>query len=228
MPPPPSSSSPYDDSRPIGVPEGLRGAMLPGTDPMAMASSSSNGVAGGISAITAHDPAFDEAAFRGEAERAFFLVQKAWTELKPDLSRRVMADGIWQQHKEQIDGYVSQGRRNVLEQLAVGSADIIAAHSDQTYDTITLRFLAACADYDIDTRSGKVVRGNKSVDRWSEDWVFQRSASATTKTAGGTLSSKCPNCGAPLDLDLAGVCSYCRAAVMSGKYDWVLTRIDQV
>jgi len=25
-----------------------------------------------------------------------------------------------------------------------------------------------------------------------------------------------------------GVCSYCKAPVMSGNYDWVLTRIDQV
>ena len=223
--PPPSSSSPYDDTRPIGVPEGLRGAMLPGSSPVAMAS---DGVPEGVAAITAHDPAFDESAFIGEAERAFFVVQQAWTELKPDLSRRVMADGIWQQHRTQIEQYVAQGRRNVLEQLAVGSARIVGAHSDQSYDTLTLRFLAACADYDVDVKSGKIVRGDRSVGQWTEDWVFQRASSATTKPQGGTLSSKCPNCGAPLDLDLAGVCSYCRAPVMSGKYDWVLTRIDQV
>ncbi len=225
VPAPPRSSTPYDDSRPIGVPEGLRGAMLPGSSPVAMAT---EGTPDGIAAITAHDPAFDESAFLSEAERAFFVVQQAWTELKPDLSRRVMADGIWQQHKAQIEGYVAQGRRNVLEQLAVGNARIIGAHSDQTYDTLTLRFLAACADYDVDIKSGKVVRGNRSVEQWTEDWVFQRASSATTKPKGGTLSSKCPNCGAPLDLDLAGVCSYCRAPVMSGRYDWVLTRIDQV
>jgi predicted lipid-binding transport protein (Tim44 family) len=223
--PPPASSSAYDDSRPIGVPEGLRGAMLPGSAPEALAS---DGVADGIAAISAHDPAFDDSAFINEAERAFFVVQQAWTELKPDLSRRVMADGIWQQHRTQIEQYVSQGRRNVLEQLAVGSARIIGAHSDQSYDTLTLRFLAACADYDIDVKSGKIVRGDRSVGQWSEDWVFQRSSAATTNPKGGTLNQKCPNCGAPLDLDLAGVCSYCKAPVMSGKYDWVLTRIDQV
>ncbi len=176
----------------------------------------------------AHDPAFDVAAFTASVERAFFTVQEAWTEQKPDMSRQVMADGVWQQHRAQIEGYQRSGRRNVLEGLTVGRADIIRAASDATYDTITVRFLAACADYDIDTASNKVVRGNKSVDQWSEDWVFQRSAAATTKADGGTLQKKCPNCGAPLNLDLAGVCHYCRAPVMSGDYDWVLTRIDQV
>jgi len=63
---------------------------------------------------------------------------------------------------------------------------------------------------------------------FQEDWVFQRSSQATTKPDGGTMDQKCPNCGAPLDLDLAGVCKYCRAPVMSGQFDWVLTRIDQV
>lgn len=223
--PPPSSSSPYDDTRPIGVPEGLRGAMLPGSSPVAMAS---DGVPEGVAAITAHDPAFDESAFIGEAERAFFVVQQAWTEQKPELSRQVMADGIWQQHKAQIQGYQSSGRRNVLEGLAVGKADIIAAASDQTHDTITVRILAACADYDIDVANDKVVRGNRDVNQWTEDWVFQRSSQATTKADGGTMHQKCPNCGAPLDVDLAGVCRFCRASVMSGDYDWVLTRIDQV
>jgi len=223
--PPPPSSTPYDDTRPVGVPEALRGEVLPGTSPVAIAP---DGTADGLAAIAAHDPAFDESAFIGDAERAFFIVQQAWTEQKPELSRQVMADGIWQQHRTQIEQYVAQGRRNVLEQLAVGSARIVGAHSDQTYDTITLRFLAACADYDVDVKSGRIVRGDRSVEQWSEDWVFQRSSSATTKPKGGTLSQKCPNCGAPLDVDLAGVCPYCKAPVMSGEYDWVLTRIDQV
>jgi predicted lipid-binding transport protein (Tim44 family) len=226
VPAPPPSASPYDDSRPIGVPETLRGEVLPGT--AASAAAGTEGVAAGLEAIAAHDPAFDQNAFRSEAERGFFVVQQAWTELKPDLSRRVMADAIWQQHRTQIEQYVAQGRRNVLEQLTVGSAQIVGAHSDQSYDTLTVRFLAACADYDIDVSSGRVVRGDRSVGQFTEDWVFQRSSSATTNPKGGTLSQRCPNCGAPLDLDLAGVCSYCRAPVMSGRYDWVLSRIDQV
>jgi predicted lipid-binding transport protein (Tim44 family) len=187
-----------------------------------------NEVADGLAAIQAHDPDFDRDTFIASCERAFFTVQEAWTEQKPEMSRQVMADGIWQQHRVQIEGYERAGKRNVLEDLSVGAATIIGASSDQAKDTITIRFLAACADYDIDVKSGKRLRGNKSVDQWSEDWVFQRSSSATTKTDGGTMQQRCPNCGAPLDLDLAGVCHYCKAPVMSGSYDWVLARIDQV
>lgn len=187
-----------------------------------------NEVSDGLAAIQAHDPDFDRDAFIASCERAFFTVQEAWTDQKPEMSRQVMADGIWQQHRVQIEGYQRSGKRNVLEDLSIGAATIVGATSDQSKDTIAIRFLAACADYDVDVNSGKRVRGDKSVDQWSEDWVFQRSSSATTKADGGTMQRRCPNCGAPLDLDLAGVCHYCKAPVMSGSYDWVLARIDQV
>lgn len=202
----------------------LPGSAFPGGSP----GGGQESVQAGLDAIRAHDPAFDDTNFLAEVQRAFFVVEEAWTDLKPEMSRRVMADGLWQQHRMQIEQYVNQHKRNVLENLSVGDATIISAHTDQSYDTVLVRFLAACADYDIDTDNQKVVRGNKRVGQWQEDWTFQRSASATTKPGGGTFSEKCPNCGAPLTVDLQGVCHYCKAPVMSGDYDWVLARISQV
>jgi predicted lipid-binding transport protein (Tim44 family) len=202
----------------------IRGDLLPGSG----LGGGMEPAQSGIDAIRAHDPAFDESAFLADTQRAFFVVQEAWTQLKPETSRRVMADGLWQQHQVQIEQYVNEHKRNVLEDLAVGSATVMSAHSDQTYDTVVVRFLAACADYDIDTNNNKIVRGNRQVGQWQEDWTFQRSSEATTKVGGGTLAQKCPNCGAPLTVDLQGVCHYCKASIMGGKYDWVLSRITQV
>jgi predicted lipid-binding transport protein (Tim44 family) len=214
---------------PAPYPHSDEPAMPAGAWPEGPAQQEATDANAGVAAIQAHDPAFNEAAFLAAVERAFFTVEEAWTELKPDMSRQVMADGLWQQHKVQIDGYVHNGTRNVLEGLALGKATILSAASDQTYDTITVRLLAACADYDVEVATGKVVRGDKhEMTHWQEDWTFQRSSAATTKSDGGTMQKKCPNCGAPLDVDLAGVCKYCKAPVMSGKYDWVLSRIDQV
>ena len=46
-------------------------------------------VSTGLDAIRAHDPGFEDDKFISDAERAFFTVQQAWTELKPEMSRRV-------------------------------------------------------------------------------------------------------------------------------------------
>jgi hypothetical protein len=160
-------------------------------------------------------------------QRTFFIVEEAWAQRQPGMSRQVMADALWQQHRVQIQGYIDANKRNVLENLAVGDLTIVGAHRDSKYDTIVVRVLASCADYDVDDRD-RVVRGDKHVGQWMEDWTFQRAASATTPTEGGTMAAKCPNCGAPLDLDLSGACKYCKAPVSSGAYDWVLARIAQV
>ena len=166
-------------------------------------------------------------AFLDSAQRAFFVVQEAWTDRKPEMSRQVMltASGSSTESRSRA---TRTDKRNIMGDLAVGNMDIVTAHSDSSYNTITVRIRAACSDYDVADDSGKVVRGNKRVGEWAEDWTFQRSSSATTNAAGGTLSQKCPNCGAPLNVDLAGVCPYCKAPVMSGAYDWVLARISQV
>ena len=184
----------------------------------------------GVAKITAHDPAFNEADFLSDVNRAFFTIQQAWTERKPDLSRQVMHDGIWNQHKFQIDQYISQNKQNVLENLAIQNTRMVAANSDESFDTIVVRYFASCADYDIDLSNDKrkVIRGSQKIEHWAEDWVYQRSSRAVTKPNEGTMNQKCPNCGAPLDLDLSGICKYCKAPVMSGEFDWVLTRIEQL
>jgi predicted lipid-binding transport protein (Tim44 family) len=187
-------------------------------------------VENGLNEIRAHDPAFNEDDMLSDVNRAFFTIQQAWTERKPELSRQVMHDGIWQQHKFQIDQYTSANKQNVLENLAIQNSRIVAADSDESFDTVVVRYFASCADYDIelDDEKRKIVRGSKQIADWAEDWVYQRSSKAVTKPNAGTMNKKCPNCGAPLDLDLAGVCKYCKAPVMSGEFDWVLTRIEQL
>lgn len=187
-------------------------------------------LAEGVAAIKAHDPGFNEDDFLSDVNRSFFTIQQAWTERKPELSRQVMHDGVWNQHKFQIDSYISQNKQNVLENLAIQNTRMVAADSDDAFDTIAVRFFASCADYDIDLGDDKhkVTRGSKNIEDWAEDWVFQRSSKAVTKPNQGTMNQKCPNCGAPLDLDLAGICKYCKAPVMSGEFDWVLTRIEQL
>ena len=77
----------------------------------------------GLAAITAHDPGFSQEAFLEQAQRTFFIVQQAWTQRQPGMSRQVMADGLWQQHRTQIQGYIDAHKRNVLEDLAVGRPD---------------------------------------------------------------------------------------------------------
>ena len=63
---------------------------------------------------------------------------------------------------------------------------------------------------------------------WTEDWIFQRPSSLVTGVPGTITSERCPNCGASVNVDITSICPYCDAAVISGKFGWLLTRIDRV
>ncbi len=188
---------------------------------------SSSGGGAGVAAIKAHDPAFDETAFLAGTEKQFFIIQKAWTDQDPDQSRQVMADGIWQTHRTQITDQQAKGVRSVMDDLAVNKASIVRADSSAGKDSVSVKFEARCRDYEVDAKTMKRKGGDKDIEAWTEVWTFQRAATAVTQVGAGTLSQKCPNCGAPLKVDLAGICKYCKANVMAGDQDWVLVRIDE-
>jgi len=177
--------------------------------------------------IRERDPAFDEAGFLNGVTASFNLVQRAWCEQLPAESRKVMADGIWLRHRTQIEEMATAGKRNVLEDLHIGRSEIIGCVTDADSDSITVRIHAYSRDYDLSTDGGQILRGDRVMRLWTEDWTFTRSSTATTKVGSGTRQT-CPNCGAPLDLDAAGTCAYCNQLVMAGAYDWVLSRIEQV
>ena len=96
---------------------------------------------------------------------------------------------------------------------------------DAFYHAITLRIYAQGYDYTVD-KDGRVMAGsNKNLRRWSEYWTFIRNSKAKPAPARADLN--CPNCGAPLKVNAAGVCEFCKGKITSGEFDWVLSKIEQ-
>ena len=183
--------------------------------------------ADGVAAIKAVDPGFDEGRFLDRCQAAFFLLQKAWMDRNLDEGRAYMSAGLYQGWSVQVQQLIEQHRRDVLDGLYVEGMQIVRAQHDANFDTVAVRISARCADYIVDDRTGKKVSGSNKPEEWIEYWTFQRSAGTKTLVEGGITEKKCPNCGAPLSVNQNGACAYCQAPVTSGRFDWVLTRIDQ-
>ena len=203
------------------------GQVMPGSWAPNVDSDGVDGKIAGVASIRARDPLFDENVFLAQVQRLFFAVLEAWTALKPALSQGVMASLIWEEQKAQISTYAQRGWRNVLDKLSFTSAVIAGALSDSGFDTVTVRINATSADYDLDA-AGSVIRGDANPWDWTEDWIFQRPSTLVTRQPGTITSQSCPNCGASVNVDITSICPFCDAAVISGKFGWLLTRIDQI
>ena len=184
----------------------------------------------GLAEIQANDPAFNQQQFIDRSQAAFFQLQKAWQDRNVDEGRAYMSPGLYGSWKAQVDQLIANHTLNKLENLFIQGLYIVKATHDANYDQITVRIDASAMDYEVDDQTGKekFAVGGKKADRpFTEYWTFQRSAGAKTLVSGGVTDKKCPNCGAPSDVNETGHCKYCSAEITSGKFDWVLSHIDQ-
>jgi predicted lipid-binding transport protein (Tim44 family) len=183
-------------------------------------------VADGIATLASTDKEFAIGAFETRAKTAFLALQDAWCKRNLDAGRAFMSPGAYFTWSAQLETMAGEGRRNVMENLAVRSIEPVRVIHGRVFDDLTVRITAAAADFEVD-KNDKIVFGDRSVRPFKEDWTFQRSVGVATSNKPGTLENTCPSCGAPVSLTQIGECRYCKAAVTSGKFDWVVSRIEQ-
>jgi hypothetical protein len=183
-------------------------------------------VAEGFDTLRAADPNFAWPAFQARAQAAFLTLQDAWCRQNLDAGRAFLSPGAYFAWRAQLETLAAEQRRNVMENLEVRALEPVQVVHGRVFDDVTVRITAAAADFEIDA-SGKIVFGDRTVRPFTEDWTFQRSVGVATSNKPGTLENTCPSCGAPVALTQIGECRYCKAAVTSGKFDWVVSRIEQ-
>jgi hypothetical protein len=75
---------------------------------------------------------------------------------------------------------------------------------------------------------GRLVAGSKTRPReFSEYWTFVRSAGFDPKDRKEQDAEHCPNCGASLNIGMAGEYEYCGSTITTGEFGWVLAAIEQ-
>ena len=163
--------------------------------------------------------------FQTRARLIFDELQAAWSSLDWERARPHETDNLFQMHQYWIDAYRRQHLRNVVDQCTVTAMQPVKIVEDAFYNAITLRIGAQGYDYTVDT-NGRIVAGSKNnLRRWTEYWTFIRNRQPKSEGSGAELN--CPNCGAPLKVNNAGVCGFCGGKITSGEFDWILSKIEQ-
>jgi predicted lipid-binding transport protein (Tim44 family) len=183
-------------------------------------------IAAGIAAIKAHDPNFDETAFLGRAQTVFFKLQQAWQARNQDLARDCMTDALYERHKIQTDQLIANHQINMLDNIVIGHAKVVAVNAGRPYDSIVVSISASMIDYTIDENNKQIVNGSQVPKTFTETWTFIRRSDAQSTIGQMQLASTCPSCGAPLSLQNRK-CTYCGAFVKTSSSDWVADSIEQ-
>lgn len=181
-------------------------------------------VAQSFQALVAKDPQVTWPSLQQRIGLAFRELQVAWSAQELARARAFLSDGQFQSMLYWIETYRRSHLRNVTENAQITNMELVRVTQDRFYDAVTVRIYATGLDYTID-QSGKVVAGNRSKARpYSEYWTLVRGSERRGPTRTEPV---CPNCGAPLNVNMAGTCGYCNVVITTGDFDWVVSRIEQ-
>lgn len=175
--------------------------------------------------LEAEDPALTEAALMARLGMIYDQLNRAWSagDLRP--VRGLVSDGLYDYLGYWVEAYKRQGLRNKLENMRITRREIAKLTRDRYYDAITIRIWGTGKDTVVRAESGDHVRGSRLRERaYSEYWTLIRSA---TRKGAPTTEPACSNCGAPLQINMAGECEHCNAYLAAGEFDWVLSKVEQ-
>jgi len=174
--------------------------------------------------FNAANPGFSWKRTESRFRHIFMELQQAWTTLQWERARPYQSDQLFQSHYFWIREYQRQKLRNVLEDIGLERMQPVKVNSDAFYDAITVRIWASMKDYTVNAEGDVVCGSQRRARPFTEYWTFIRRRGVKESQK---QDSACPNCGAALKVNMAGICEYCESKVTSGEFDWVLSRIEQ-
>jgi hypothetical protein len=175
--------------------------------------------------LVREDPAVTTEALNARLQLIYGEVNAAWSRRDLSGARPYVSDGLFDYLQYWISAYERQGLRNVLEGMRIVEWKTTKIVRDRHFDSLTVRLWGTGRDSTVREATGEVAAGDPRHDRfYSEYWTLIRGAGVK----GAPRADKsCPNCGAPLDVNMAGQCQHCGAKITSGEFDWVLSKIEQ-
>ncbi len=171
------------------------------------------------------DPAITEQNLVARLNLIYRELNQGWSNNDLRGVRGLVSDGLFDYLQYWVDTYKKQGYRNQLTDMGITHTIVAKVARDKWYDAVTIRLWATGKDFVVKTATGELVRGSKHTPRpYSEYWTLIRSRS---RRGAPVATPNCSNCGAPLQITMAGECEHCHTHITSGEFDWVLSKIEQ-
>lgn len=187
-----------------------------------------------MSSLIEKDPNFSESDMRDKISNLYVRMQNAWQDKNFEPMRPYMTDALYNQFSLQLDGLIRANQTNYVERIAVLDVSLNGWKESEANDALVATVSTRIVDYNVDDKTGKVVSGSKTAEKFmTYQWTLVRSSGMTTpERAGsgseGTSEVSCPSCGAPVEINQSAKCPYCGSIINAKDYDWSISAIKGI
>ena len=163
-------------------------------------------------------PGFDEKQFLDEGYKIFLDVENAWMNFELEKVHNEITDELFNMYESQISSMEVKGEQNIMSDFVLKDCAITNCKNENDDIEVTTKYIIEFYDYIIDKASGRVLRGTKTRKlRMYYDFTFIKSKSEHK-------IETCPNCGAEVNVNSAGVCEYCGSKIVGENTTWVMSK----
>jgi len=163
-------------------------------------------------------PGFDEKQFLDEGYKIFLDVENAWMNFELEKVHNEITDELYNMYESQISSMEIKGEQNIMSDFVLKDCAITNCKNENDDIEVTTKYIIEFYDYIIEKSSGKVLRGTKARKlRMYYDFTFIKSKSEAK-------IDTCPNCGAEVKVNSAGVCEYCGSKIVGENTTWVMSK----
>lgn len=168
----------------------------------------------------------DTDAFLANAREAFLIIRNAVAEGDVMRAETYLSPTLFQTLR--LEAPPAQDH---VTSFRIDSAHVINVHRDGGKDVVNVWFDFTERSWRRDHHSG-AAEGHAKSKTSTEYWRFERThrdgavPANQNHTAVGVMAKRCPNCGAPLDLNAITECPNCHAAVTDAEFTWLVTSVS--
>ena len=176
-----------------------------------------------INRIIQYDKDFAEAKFKSKVSNTFIQIKLAITSGNIEKVKHFVDDKVYEKILQKVNEDNSNNRIQIYDELNVSDIQIISAEEEDDRFVIDVILHSKVIEYYIDKESRKYLSGNNKR-RIEKDVKLVFEKNKNTKKFQKARS--CPTCGANIDVNSNGKCSYCNSIFDLENYDWIITEMD--
>lgn len=170
--------------------------------------------------IEEFDSNFSEAEFLTKVDNIFIQICNAiMMESIEDIRHFVNAE-VYQELEQKLSILQQKEQRQMYDELNVKTSRIMKKEVLENSMIIEVELISRYMDYIVRKSDFQLVTGNNQSRIQKRNLLtFEKKKDAKQLNE----ARQCPNCGANMDLNRTGICSYCGTTFQGENYDWILT-----
>ena len=173
--------------------------------------------------LVKQDSEFSESKFKSKVENEFIQIMLSMVSRKTLPVKHFVNDEVYGKILNKIKNDVEDGRIQIYDELNVAGVELTNIEELEDRFKIDVTVHSKALNYYLSLATRRYLSGNNS-SRTDRDYHLTFEKIKDNKSLGA--ARRCPACGANLDVNKTGVCTYCGTILKLENYDWVITSMD--